>query len=339
MQVLCCTEPGNMQIEERPRPVLTEGHAILQIKRIGVCGTDLHAYQGRQPYFKYPRIFGHEISGVIAEIAGNEYGFEKGETVTVIPYYSCGHCIACSHGKSNCCVQIQVLGVHIDGGLSEYIAVPVSYLVKSHGLIADQLAIVEPFAIAAHALERAAIQKDEWVMLLGAGPIGLAIAQLAAGRGARLMVLDSNPFRLECCRKAIPGISCWQPGKEDILPALKEVTNNTMPTLVVDATGNLTAINSGFRYMAHGGRYVLVGLQSGDISFSHPEFHKREATLMSSRNATRRQFDEVISLMKAGVISEEHYITHRLHFREAANSFQDLIDPHNHVLKAVISLD
>lgn len=339
MQVLCCTAPGNMQIEERARPELREGYVILQIKRIGVCGTDLHAYQGRQPYFTYPRIFGHEIGGVIAEISDNEGGFEKGEQVTVIPYFSCGHCIACTKGKPNCCVQIQVLGVHIDGGLSEYITVPISNLVKSQGLSANQLAIVEPFAIAAHALERAAISEEEWVVVMGAGPIGLAVLQLAAVKGVRLIVIDSNEFRLDFCKNAVPGIYCLQPDKDDVVAALKKITSNNMPTLVMDATGNLSAINRGFQYMAHGGRYVLVGLQSGDICISHPEFHKREATLMSSRNATRQQFDEVIGLMKAGVITEKHYITHRLNFHEAAASFQDLIDPHNHVVKAVISFD
>lgn len=338
MKVLCCTEPGKMQIQQKPEPLLQPGHAIIQIKRVGVCGTDLHAYQGRQPFFSYPRIFGHELSGVITEVSGNTGDFSTGDIVTVIPYYSCGTCIACINGKTNCCAQIQVLGVHIDGGLSEYISVPVQYLVKGEGLDYDALAIVEPFAIAAHAVERAAIVAGEFVLVMGAGPIGIAIVHLAAMAGASVIVMDTNEFRLNFWKPSVPHAYLLQPGKDDVLDQLKAITANNMPTVVIDATGNLQAINNGFGYMAHGGRYVLVGLQRDTIQFSHPEFHKREATLMSSRNATRRHFSSVIKAIKNGEIDANKYITHRVSFDTAEHSFNNWIDPKNNVIKAMIEV-
>lgn len=339
MRVLCCTEPGKMQIQQKPEPLLQPGHAIIQVKRVGVCGTDLHAYQGRQPFFSYPRIFGHELAGVITEVSANTGDFTKGDSVTVIPYYNCGTCIACINGKTNCCVQIQVLGVHIDGGLSEYISVPVQYLVKGKGLDYDALAIVEPFAIAAHAVERAAISPGEFVLVMGAGPIGIATIHLAAMAGASVIILDTNEFRLHFWSASVPHAHLIQPGKDDILEKLQAITGNNMPTVVIDATGNLQAINSGFSYLAHGGRYVLVGLQRDTIQFSHPEFHKREATLMSSRNATRKHFDFVINAIQSGNIDPNKYITHRVSFDAAAHSFDHWIDPKNNVIKAMIEVN
>lgn len=339
MKVLTCIRPGKMQISSEKYPVLQEGHAIVQVKRVGVCGTDLHAYQGRQPFFSYPRIFGHELAGIIAEIGDNSQGFNKGDIVTVIPYYACGNCIACRNGKSNCCVQIQVLGVHIDGGLQEYLSVPVNYLVQGRGLSYEALAIVEPFSIAAHAVERAAIKPGEFVLLMGVGPIGIAILQLLGAAGAKVIVADTNAHRLNCCKSFVPEAFLINPLNENLMQRLQEITDQDMPTVVVDATGNLNAINNGISYLAHGGRFVLVGLQREMIQISHPEFHKREATLMSSRNATRAHFESVITAIETGIINPQKYITHYVTVEEAVEAFEGWLHPSSNVLKAVIHLD
>lgn len=337
MNALVCTTPGQFAYQEAKKPVLMPGRAILKIKQIGICGTDLHAFDGTQPYFSYPRILGHELATELVEADGAP-DFRPGEAITFIPYFNCGHCIACRSGKPNCCVQIQVSGVHIDGGMVEYLSVPSYSLVHGEGLGYDELALVEPLAIGAHGVRRAAVQPDEFVLVVGAGPIGLGIMEFARMAGATVIALDLNESRLEFCRERL-GVSHTINAKApDVIEQLRAITNGDMPTVVIDATGSLRAINQAFAYLAHGGRYVLVGLQKGDISFSHPEFHKREATLMSSRNATRADFERVIASMKKGLVNPKTYITHRVAFGQVGNEFAGWLDPAAGVIKAMVTM-
>jgi threonine dehydrogenase-like Zn-dependent dehydrogenase len=191
-------------------------------------------------------------------------------------------------------------------------------------------------AIGAHGVRRASIEAGEFVLVIGAGPIGLGTIEFAKIAGARVIVLDINEHRLNFCREKL-GISSIINGlKEDGLLKIKEITNGDMPTVVIDATGNLNAINKGFDYLAHGARFVLIGLQKETISVVHPEFHKREATLMSSRNATKMDFEHVISSMQKGLINPTNYITHSVHFDEVIDQFDSWLDPENHVIKAMV---
>ena len=337
MQALVCTQPGHFEYSSIADPVLTVGHALLKIQRIGICGTDLHAFEGTQPYFSYPRILGHELAAEIINPNGAE-GFVTGELITFIPYFNCGNCIACRNGKPNCCAQIQVFGVHIDGGMAAYISVPHYALVHGGGLSSDELALTEPLAIGAHAVRRATIQTGEFVLVIGAGPIGLGTMEFAKIAGATVIALDINEDRLSFCQNRLHIPHIIHAASGNVYEQLKEITHGDMPTVVIDATGNLEAINHAFQYLAHSGRYVLVGLQKGDISFSHPEFHKREATLMSSRNATRTDFEHVISSLKKGLVKPADYITHRVQFSEVKEVFASWLNPANGVIKAIVEL-
>lgn len=338
MKTLCCVKPGSFDYADEPMPETKPGHSILQVKRIGICGTDLHAYEGTQPYFEYPRILGHELSATISD-TGNDSGFEVGEAVTIIPYFNCGHCIACRNNKPNCCVSIKVFGVHIDGGMREFISVPDNKLVKSEGLSFDELALIEPLAIGAHAINRAQVIKDEFVLVVGAGPIGMGIMEFARIAGANVIAMDMNKDRLQFCQQQLNIVHNINPSNEDVTQKLKSITNNDMPTVVIDATGNLRAINNGINYLAHGGRYVLVGLQKEDFHFSHPEFHKRESALMSSRNATRNDFEHVVNSLKKGLIKPGNYITHRTAFTKLSEHFSSFLDVENKVIKAMVSFE
>src|SRR5690554_6126424 len=168
MKTLVCTTPGQLDYTQGERPILSKGSAIIRIRRIGICGTDLHAFEGTQPYFTYPRILGHELAGEVVEANGTS-DFKPGEVVTFIPYFSCGTCVACRQGKTNCCVNIRVCGVHIDGGMADYLVVPTANLVASRGISPDALALVEPLAIGAHGIERAGVKAGEPVLVIGAG--------------------------------------------------------------------------------------------------------------------------------------------------------------------------
>ncbi|HEY4062913.1 MAG TPA: zinc-binding alcohol dehydrogenase family protein [Puia sp.] len=347
MKALVCIRPGEFEYREIDAPLAGPGQAIIKIRRIGICGTDLHAFEGTQPYFEYPRILGHELAGDLVDFDGAP-GFVPGEAVTVIPYFNCGVCIACRTGKPNCCTTIKVCGVHIDGGMVGYLSVPSASLVHGNGLNYDELALVEPLSIGAHAVRRAAIQPGEFVLVVGAGPIGLGTMEMARIAGAEVIALDINEDRLRFCRERLKVLHTINAAVRsagvhgtggDVMDQLRHITRGDMPTVVIDATGSLRAINDGFRYLAHGGRYVLVGLQKGEIQFSHPEFHKREATLMSSRNATREDFDKVMDSMKKGLIDPTTYITHRVAFAGVKTAFAGWLDPANGVIKAMVEME
>jgi 2-desacetyl-2-hydroxyethyl bacteriochlorophyllide A dehydrogenase len=338
MNTLVCVTPGEFQYSETEKPELVPGHTIIRIRRIGICGTDLHAYEGTQPFFNYPRILGHELAGEIVETDGAP-GFSIGESVTFIPYFNCGKCVACRNGKPNCCTSIQVFGVHIDGGMSEYVSVPSYSLIHGNGLSFDELALVEPLAIGAHGIRRAGVTPQDTVLVVGAGPIGLGTMEFARIAGATVIALDINDSRLAFCREKLGVAHTVNAQTENVSEKLMELTSGDMPTVIVDATGNLKAINTAFQYLAHGGRYVLIGLQKGEISFSHPEFHKREATLMSSRNATREDFEHVTNSMKAGLIDPTTYITHRVVFGDVKQDFKSWLDPANGVIKAMVAIE
>ncbi|MDV3307837.1 MAG: zinc-binding alcohol dehydrogenase family protein [Cyclobacteriaceae bacterium] len=337
MEALICESPGTLRYGTRNAPLAGEYEALLRVRRIGICGTDLHAFEGTQPYFTYPRILGHELAAEIVEVNGTSE-FKAGDIVTFLPYFSCGHCVACRQGKTNCCVDLKVCGVHVDGGMADYLVVPTENLVASRGIGIDALALVEPLAIGAHGVDRAGIKSGEFVLVIGAGPIGMGTMQFAGLAGAEVIALDLDERRLAFCRERL-GIHHTITASEDVPARLRVITGGDMPAVVIDATGNLNAIQEGFQYMSHGGRYVLIGLQKGNIAFSHPEFHKREGTLMSSRNATRRDFDRVIRAISEGKVDPEAYITHRVTFAAAGEAFPSWLDRKSGVIKAMVTRD
>jgi 2-desacetyl-2-hydroxyethyl bacteriochlorophyllide A dehydrogenase len=265
-------------------------------------------------------------------------GFAVGEAVTFIPYFHCGTCLACRRGKPNCCTQMQVCGVHIDGGMVEYLSVPSASLLHGDGLSFDELALVEPLAVGAHGVHRAAVEEGEFVLVIGAGPIGLGIMESARIAGANVIAMDTNPQRLCFAKEKLKIAFTVDASSADVVEQLKEITLGDMPTVVIDASGSQKAINNAFQYLAHGGRYVLVGLQKGDITFSHPEFHKREGTLMSSRNANRQDFEQVIASIKKGAFTPASYITHKASFDQVKNEFESWLNPANGVIKAMIEM-
>ena len=335
MKILTCVSPGHFEYGDLAKLVLTKEQALLKIHRIGICGTDLHAFEGTQPYFNYPRILGHEIGAEVIEYDGDST-FKQGEIVTILPYFNCGVCIACKNRKQNCCANIKVCGVHIDGGMSEYITVPSYSLVHGDGLSLDALSLVEPLAIGAHAIRRADVKPGEYVLVVGAGPIGLGTMEFARLAGAQIIALDINAARLTFCKEKLKVNYTINGIASNVAEHLKEITKGDMPTVVIDATGSLKAINNGFQFIAHGGRYILVGLQKETISFSHPEFHKREATLIGSRNATREDFDLVIKAIKNKAVDPTTYITHRVKFDQVKGEFESWLNPANGVIKAVV---
>lgn len=337
MKAIVCEQIEHLKYIEVEEPILGEGEALVRIERIGICGTDLHAFKGNQPFFSYPRILGHELAGYVEELGEGVTDFAVGDLVSVVPYMHCGQCIACRNGKTNCCTDMKVLGVHRDGGMVERLALPVSHLIKADGLTLDQAAMLEPLSIGAHAVRRSELRTGETALVIGAGPIGLGVMILAKQLGANVIAMDINEERLAFCRDwagVDHTVNALQLPKEK----LAELTNGEFPTVVFDATGNARSMTDAFGLVAHGGKLVYVGLVKADIAFHDPDFHKRELTLLGSRNATMADFDTVRSALKTGSIDIERYITHRVSFGEMIEHFETWLKPESKVIKAIVCL-
>jgi 2-desacetyl-2-hydroxyethyl bacteriochlorophyllide A dehydrogenase len=337
MKTIVCVKPDEFQLIETEEPIAQAGEVLVRIKRIGICGTDLHAYKGNQPFFSYPRILGHELSGIVEVIGDKVIDFKAGDQVTVMPYLECGSCIACRNGKTNCCTSMRVLGVHIDGGMRELVAIPADHLLHTNGLSLDQSAIIEPLSIGAHAVRRSGLKQGEYTLVIGGGPIGLGVMALAKHQGAKVIAMDINEERLAIARswaRVDYIVNALNNPKETIT----EITGGDFPTIVFDATGNTRSMMDAFQYAAHGGKLIFVGLVKTDISFSDPEFHKKELTLMASRNATREDFDIVLEAVRSGSLDADRYITHRVGFEQMIGQFESYLNPQTKVLKAMVEL-
>jgi 2-desacetyl-2-hydroxyethyl bacteriochlorophyllide A dehydrogenase len=336
MKYIVCEKPGEFILKEKEAPVRKENEALLQINKVGICGTDLHAYAGNQAFFTYPRILGHELASEVLEIGENERGIKAGDKVVVMPYVSCGECIACRNGKTNCCTNITVLGVHGDGGMQEQITVPSNILLPANNLSNDQMAIVEPLAIGAHAVRRAAITPGETVAVVGCGPIGIGIMKLAQIAGAKVIAIDMNEQRLEYAKEKI-GVDFTVKAGADAADKISEITNGDLCTAVFDASGNKFALEACPDYMSHGGRFVLVGLSKGELTYTHPKVHAKEMTLMCSRNATTEDFEHVINVLDQ--FPTESFITHTVPFTEMIENFDSWLDPATGVIKATVDFN
>ena len=331
-------KPGQFAATDGPEPTLAPGEALVRVHRIGVCGTDLHAFAGNQPFFSYPRILGHELGVEVLDPGSDPHGLQAGDRCSVEPYLNCGRCIACRRGKPNCCTSLNVLGVHSDGGMRPLFAVPARKLHRSAKLNYEQLALVETLGIGAHAVERAELKPEDFVLVVGAGPIGLSVIQFALVSGATLAVMDVSEPRLAFCRDQL-GAQHTVTAGPDAAGQLKTVGAGDLPTVVIDATGNANSMAGTFDLVAHGGRIVFVGLFQGDVTFNDPNFHRREITLCASRNAVPQTFRDIIALVEAGRVNTQPWITHRFALADTPTVFPEKIAGNPAVLKAMIAVD
>ncbi|MEO7413171.1 MAG: zinc-binding alcohol dehydrogenase family protein [Opitutaceae bacterium] len=330
-------KPGHFGATESPEPTLGPGDALVKVHRIGVCGTDLHAFAGKQPFFAYPRVLGHELGVEIIDPGDSPHGLKAGDRCSIEPYLNCGRCIACRRGKPNCCAELKVLGVHIDGGMRSLLAVPARKLHPSMQLDYDQLALIETLGIGAHAVERAEVKREDFVLVIGAGPIGLSVIQFVLVTGATLAVMDVAETRLAFCRNQLGVKSTVTPG-EDSAAQLKKIGSGDLPTIVIDATGNARSMAGTFELAAQGGRIVFVGLFQGDVTFNDPNFHRRELTLCASRNALPKTFRDIITLVENGEVNTKPWITHRFGLSETPEIFPKTIAGNPAVLKAMVEV-
>lgn len=336
MKSIVCRAPHEMALEERAAPgTLAEGSVLLDVRYVGICGTDYHIYEGKHPFLEYPRVIGHEISGVVAK-ADPSSGFRGGETVVVNPYLSCGICRACQKGKPNCCERIEVLGVHRDGGMCEQLAVPAANLYHAPGLSARDAAMVEFLAIGAHAVRRSGETRGA-ALVVGAGPIGLGVAIFARIAGLDVMLADVDTGRLTQARAVLGEIRTVAVGDAEALARVQALEPGGFD-VVFDATGNARSMMAGFPFVAHGGTYVLVSVVKDDITFSDPEFHKREMSLIGSRNATAVDFEHVIASIGKGMVPLDALATHETTLDTVATDLPRWAHEKQGLIKALVRL-
>lgn len=335
MKALVCNSPGELILLNRPAPgTPPPGWVLLGISHVGICGTDYHIFEGKHPYLAYPRVMGHEVSGTVLAV-GDAVSLAVGELVVVNPYLACGRCVACRHDKPNCCVAIEVLGVHRDGAMCEQLLVPASNLYPTDGLSLADAAAVEFLAIGAHAVRRSQAGPDTRTLVIGAGPIGLGTALFARIAGQDVTVLDISRERLDFAETSL-GFAVIDSPLPKAADAVKASTGGEGFDVVFDATGNSSSIHAAFGHVAHGGALVMVSVVKNDITFSDPEFHKREMMLIGSRNAGRADFQHVATSIRGGAIPLEKLVTHRTSLEDSPHNIAGWAHQKSGLIKAVI---
>jgi alcohol dehydrogenase len=326
-----------VEIDEPAAP--GPGEALVRTHRMGICGSDVSGYLGKMPFFKYPRIPGHELGVEVLEVGSAVTNVRPGDRCSVEPYMNCGECYPCRKGNSNCCEKLNVIGVMIDGGLREKFLVRADKLHPSTKLSYEQLALVETLAIGCHAVDRGAPKSEDHLLIIGAGPIGLATLEFARLTGATVSVMDLVASRLDFCRRTY-GIAhtILAKGDERDLEAAREITSGDRYAVVVDATGSNRSMSNALSFVAHTGTLVYVGITSDVISFPHPPLHRAEMTIKGSRNALPKDFGRIIGLIEDGTIDTGPWITHRTPFDEMIDRFDSYTKPETGVIKAMVEL-
>ncbi len=341
MKAIQLEKPQSFRVVEITEPAPpAAGEVLVRIHRVGICGTDLGGFLGKMPFYSYPRIPGHELGVEVLAVGAGVTNVAVGDRCSVEPYLNCQKCYSCRRGLTNCCESNQTLGVMCDGGLTDRMLLPARKLHVSKKLSFEQLALVETLAIGCHAVDRGGVKAGDHVLVIGAGPIGLSAIEFVRVAGATCIVLDVNEGRLAFCRDRL-GVAHTITAKGDgsELKALDAITGGQLADVVIDATGNNKSMSAALAYCAFGGRLVYVGITQQEISFLQaPALHRRELTIMGSRNAHSRDFARIIALIEDGSIDTDPWITHRANFADMIAEFPGWLKPENGVIKAMVAL-
>ncbi|MGV3652062.1 MAG: zinc-binding alcohol dehydrogenase family protein [Devosia sp.] len=337
MRALVCAEPGQLAIAEGPLPARERDEVLVRVRRVGICGTDYHIFEGKHPFLAYPRVMGHELAAEVVE-APEGSTLAPGEAVIINPYLACGSCIACRKGSPNCCTKIAVLGVHTDGGMADYLVLPETNVISGNGLDLDQCAAVEFLAIGAHAVRRGGVGPGDRALVIGAGPIGLGAALFARLSGATVHLLDRDPERLASIG-AIVGAAGTIRADDGMDAVVATATDGEGFDVVFDATGVGKSMEKAFDHVAATGRLVLVSVVKDPITFSDPDFHRREMTLIASRNATAVDFERVAEALRSGAVPIDQIVTHRTSLEGAITDLPRWAREKSGLIKALITLD
>lgn len=336
MRALALSAPRQFAFIEQAEPSApAEGEALIRVHAVGVCGTDVSGYLGKMPFIQYPRILGHELGVEVVGVGAGVANVKVGDRCSVEPYLNCGTCAPCRKGLTNCCENLQVLGVHCDGGLRRLIKVPARKLHPASNLDLEQLALVETLGIGCHAVNRSGLKGGETALVIGAGPIGLAAMEFAVAKGARLWVIEPHGRRRSFAKQRHAAAEAHERVQAD---EFFRLNGGCFADVVIDATGNAGSMAQAFEYAAFGGRVVYAGITTEPVLLNDPLFHRRELTLLATRNALPADFPAIIALIRQGIIDTRPWITHHMAFEEVPQSLPALLEPASDVVKAMIEL-
>lgn len=337
MKTIIINKPGEVKIIEQAMPVRKQGEALLKILYGGICGSDLGTYRGTFAYASYPRIPGHEFSAEIIEIGDNDRNLKPGMIVTCNPYFNCGHCYSCQRGLVNCCTSNETMGAQRDGAFSEYITMPIERIYDGKGLSAKTLALIEPFCISYHGISRANIQPNDKVLVIGAGTIGVLAAVAAKAKGAKVYISDVAENKMNYAIETFGldgGILNDSP--ENFIKRVEEITNGNYFDVTIEAVGLPSTFQACIDAAAFGARMVQIGVGKRTHEFDFTLLQKKELNVYGSRNALKKDFLELIDLVKSGKVDLEKIVTNTYNLDEADKAFQDFSKNVASMLKVVI---
>lgn len=338
MDTLTIVKPGKVEICTREKPEVCDGELLVKLKYVGFCGSDLNTFLGKNPMVQYPRVPGHEISGIIEKAGkGSPGDLSAGVPVTVVPYTSCGQCPSCRRGRSNACQFNQTLGIQRDGAMMEYISVPWQKILKAPKLGELELVMVEPLTVGFHAIERGRVTDSDVVMILGCGMIGAGAIIRAVLRGATVIAVDIDDHKLNLASElgahyTINSLS------SDLHEELERITEGAGPDAVVESAGNPITYRAAVEEVAFTGRVICIGYAGSEVSFATKLFVQKEMDILGSRNATPADFRAVISYLEKGIFPLEKMITDKVCLNDAADAMHAWADEPGKVMKLILNL-
>jgi len=323
MKSICITSPDNISLTTRPVPVPGPGEVRVALRYVGYCGSDLSSFQGRNPMVDFPRVPGHELSGVIDDIGtAVPHGYVTGQQVTILPYFNCGTCIACRNNRPNACRNNQTMGVQREGALSEYTCVPYRHIIPVDTLCQRDIALVEPLAVGFHAVERARIQPGEKVVVLGVGMIGLGILLAALRKGAHVIAVDLSAKKLEIARQ-LGAVEIINASTEDVITRLLSLTNGEGPSVILEAAGSPHTFRQAVDVASKCARVVYVGYTKVPVEFETRLFVSKEIEILGSRGATRQDFEKVIGFLHDNPACADIIISRTVSIEQADSAMRE----------------
>ena len=329
MRTVSLDRPEHFAFSDTTRPQSPgPGEALVRVLTVGICGTDLHAFEGTQPFFNYPRILGHELAVEILSTGDGVEGFRAGDRCAVNPYMTCGQCAACRVGRTNCCAKMCVIGVHVDGGMRDVIVLPAKQLYRCEKLTPVLIPLVETLGVGIHAVGRAGVESGDRALVFGAGPIGLSVIEFLRMAGVDIGVVEKMPERLE--------FAASHYGLKRSYPSHEEARQEDASTLVFDCTGDRKSMEGAIHSVQQGGKLIFVGIVNDQISLFDPDLHRREATILASRNSTPAEHHRVLEAMESGQIDVTAWPTELAPAARLAERFPLWVRREAGIVKAVV---
>ena len=337
MKAIYIEEPGKVTFRDIPKPVRKPGEALLKVLYGGICGSDLSSYRGTFAYFAYPRIPGHEFSAEIVEIDDNDQGLKPGMVVTCNPYFNCGHCYSCQRGIVNACTSNETMGCQRDGAFCEYITMPIERIYDGKGLPANLLCAIEPFCISWHGVSRAHLRKGDKVLIVGSGTIGVLAAISAKAKGGEVYIADVAQPKLDYAKKyfGVAG-TILNSSEEAFAKACNEITGGNGFDVTIEAVGLPSTFQNCIDAAAFGAHMVLIGVGKKNLDFNFTLLQKKELNVCGSRNALKKDFLELIDLVRTGTVPLDKVVTDEYGFSEAPKAFADFSAHAGEMLKVRI---